>query len=395
MKVNLKDLSSVNTSFETFQSQLLDALPPLMNEVIYNMYLEAWEYVEESGEAEDEDDAVQRTLYVFQQILAQVKDWDEAKIEKETKFLTKKLKWLREVLRQMLISRVVILLSVQGDEFKKPNFEFEMPSNESIVHSLYLKVTKRIRARVSLYNHLVSEEEREMNTIEAEEIIQNAIKRAIPSLVPIDKVMEAAAAQAQAQAQEEEECSAVVDEVSVDEECSNEEVSVEQEQEEQEEEVSNNEVSNNEVSNNEVSNNEGDSIEGDSNNEEGSIEEAAVVDEKVSDEKVSDEKEEGDDEMASSSSEKEEKEEKPDIVLDREQIPNDPSVVEETVFEDDSPKEIKLKGKAKKLKQLLESLEEQLRQTPKRQKTIRASLKEEIDFRLEQLEKVRKRLNDE
>ena len=178
-------VASAQINYETFMGQVIEKLPPVINGSIYDMYKDAWEYCKRKLKDKG------KTLRLFQKLLAEVPKWDAQTIKEETDRTMAQLPWLREVLRQMLVARVHILMSVRYDqETSIRDFKFDMPSNEQVVHKFLIRASKYIRGRPSLYNHQIDEIDRETNTMEAEELISKAVKRTISDLVPLEQIVE-------------------------------------------------------------------------------------------------------------------------------------------------------------------------------------------------------------
>ena len=352
---NIASPNVVRANYDMFMGQLLESIPPVMSTRFYDMYCDAWEYVEGSKKYDNltHEEKQQKTLSGFQQLLGLVPKWEDERIIEETEFVTSSLPWLREALRQMLIARVSILMSVRSDKRTNGNFEFAMPDDERIVHTFFIRAARKIRGKAYLYNHDVDEVEREENALIAEDIIKSSLETSIPSLVPLKEVVQThlinhADDESEPPIQDEEE------EESLEEE---QEFEYELEEEEEESSSSSESFENHNQEDNEMEVN----LQG----------EALPTEEEESDEP---------------------EKEKPVLKLDPEDAPADRSVAQETILQGDTPKTVKLKVKASQLNELIDDLKRQRKRIHPRQKEHAAALDEEIEFREAQLDRTKSRL---
>lgn len=184
--------------------------------------------------------------------------------------------------------------------------------------------------------------------MEAEDIIRASLEKSIPALVPLKKVVQAH----------------LIDPPSEDEE----EEQVEEEEEEDQVE--------------EDEDDEGEDELADSEEED----ESGQKEEQVEQDEQQPETEEEETETV---------EVETGVILDKEDEPVDQTAAEETVLAGDSEKEIKLKVKARRLHELIEGLKDKQRRVPKRNKTVIEAIQQEIDYREGQLNRVRRKLQDE
>ena len=112
---------------------------------------------------------------------------------------------MRQIIRQMITQQIFLLMSRRYDKVTPTiDVNFELPSNEELIHKLLCGVCRSMQRYVSLYDHRVSEVQRTVNATEAEEQIRAALKRAFLTLVPIEKIVESHLVQTQPPAVEPE-----------------------------------------------------------------------------------------------------------------------------------------------------------------------------------------------
>lgn len=175
------DPTQANLNRKRFRKQLIDALAPVLNAVLYEFYKKA------HALAEHRKESWQR---VFQAILREVAEWDDDVVESITERVTASLPWFREVVRQMVVQEIYVLMSSRYDRSTDEiDFKFELPANQQLVHNVLVRVCTRMRGSVALYDHTVDEQVRERNTIVAEDEIRKALNGAIDNMVPIAELV--------------------------------------------------------------------------------------------------------------------------------------------------------------------------------------------------------------
>lgn len=352
------NLSDVRQNYDVLKTQLLEVVPQVMLERFYEMYKDAWNYATTRYPDVDEDTLMDKTIAIFQQMMGDVHNWREDRILEEAEHLNTELPYFREALRQLLIARVTILLSVRHDRRTDANFEFVMPPDTEIAHTLYKRASKRLRARARLFVHTLDEVDVEQNTGTIEEIIQGGLEKSITCLVPLQQVVEThyAAEETSDGARDDDDDNENDDDEDNEDDDSgmtSGEFSADEE-EDYEEEIEEEEES------------------GDTEDED------------------DDEDEEDEDDDASAKSVHETPSTK--VPLVPEDAPADRSAKETAVFSNDSSKEIKLKTKMSQLQSLIEDLHDRRARVPKKHKTLLRSMDEEIAEREEQLARTKKRL---
>lgn len=337
--------AEVSANYETFMSHLLEDLPPIINERFYQMYTEAWAYVEdELGAEASEGTQWKQTLQVFQTMMGEIPNWTSDRIDEETECVMREMPFLRECLRQMLVARVSILMCVRNDQRSHGNFEFVMPADQDIVHKFFCRCARRLRGRAKLYSHLVSEEEREENTLEVEDVIRECLEKAIPALVPLKEVVRVHLVEPPEPSGDEDDQPAEQDfsELVPDKDSSS------------------------------------------SSSSSSSSEFSSVHD--------------SPEEFSGGGGEEDEPEPRRheagggEVPLAKEDMPADKGAARMAVYEGDSKNTVKLKRKAAELVSLIENLEHKLERIPPRQKSVIRATKEEIKYRKEQLHKTKKTL---
>lgn len=357
--IRLASTNDMNQNYETFFAQISETVPPVLNERFYEMYKGAYQFVisERDFAGLSVSDIEYKTIEVFQHLLGAIRQWSDERIEEETEYVVGSLKYFRSALRQMLVARVSILMSMRDDARTHANFQFEMPDDKTIVHKIFVRAAKRLRARASLYRHLVNgrkidDVQREQNTLEAEDIIRSSLKGSIIALVPLEDVVER--------------------HFEKPEDIPAEEVAVADDDNEEEEAAA---------------------AENDEDEEDS---EEATTDEDDDDDSPQPEmtRKELADGLLAEARQKDGGDSAP-IPLAPEDVPADKTAAESAVMVGDSQKTVQLKEKLGGLQALLNDLRAERARTPKKQHTILRSIDEEIAAREQQLEKTKKKLKEE
>jgi len=179
------DPNVAQVNYQSYMGQVLERLPPVLVESLYDIYGDAVEYCKREKAYSESD-----RFLIFQRLLKEIKEWDDEEIEEETQRVIEIVPWIRSALQQILISQIHILLSVRNDQYvSRPKFTFDMPGDQEIVHRLLISAARKIRPRVALFDHLLDEYQAESNLLVIEEVVRKSIESAIHSLVPLDAIV--------------------------------------------------------------------------------------------------------------------------------------------------------------------------------------------------------------
>lgn len=178
-------LKELRENYREFEKQVLDCLPPVLNQCLYDKYRDAWRLA--CYHLEDES----QTMRIFQQLLKEVPSWTQREIKARAEEITGQLPWLRDTLRWMTIAQIFIMLRIRNDlkTNQAVSYAFDLPLDEEIVHRLFQAVAQHMTGYVALYRHTEDETQRIRNTEEAEERIRKVVQRFIRQLVPIQDIV--------------------------------------------------------------------------------------------------------------------------------------------------------------------------------------------------------------
>jgi hypothetical protein len=196
-KKRMASTNDMQLQFDGYMSELKQLLPEFLNEQFYELYKSSYEMAVRQGT--QNGDFENTIVQTFENVLRAIPSWSQTDVEAHIKtYWTDKhaltIDDLRPVVRQLLVLRVGLLMSVRDDARTHANFNFVMPSDTTIVHSLLKRAARGLRINPQLYMHMengksISERQREKNTFAAEEIIRQSIHGAIQDLVPIHDVV--------------------------------------------------------------------------------------------------------------------------------------------------------------------------------------------------------------
>lgn len=182
-------MSKADQNYRAFRDQLLHSLAPIFNDYLYSLYLTATNYAERNRID---------PLLAMQKILQGCAKFGARSMEPLINDVNQKVPWMRQIIRQMITQQIFLLMSRRYDKVTPTiDVDFELPSNEELIHKLLCGVCRSMQRYVSLYDHRVSEVQRTVNATEAEEQIRVALKRAFLTLVPIEKIVESHLTQTQ------------------------------------------------------------------------------------------------------------------------------------------------------------------------------------------------------
>lgn len=178
------NIQAATKSRDEYMVFMQDYLSPLVLNAFYNIYNDCWKYATKIKKP-------QKTLEFFQRAIGEIAEWPESILKEETEVIEKELPWLSQVLKQILITNCLILVSVRvGDLLPQVPFHFEIPPNEKFVHRLFTKAASTFRGCVDLFDHTVEKRTRFTNQDRAEEIIARTIPSVIRRLIPLQKLVD-------------------------------------------------------------------------------------------------------------------------------------------------------------------------------------------------------------
>lgn len=179
----LPDLKAVRDEYHTI---LVDALLPVVTDLLFDMYKDAVNLAEQTKEGE--------ALAIFQALLKEMPGkWPEKVFEEELEKVEKKVP-LRKLLKQIVITTCMILTSVRFGAItnsKEDKFEAVVLSNADFLRCLLTNVSKYFQERVYLFDHTPPIAERTQNQIMIEKRLERRIiPQAVRKCVPIEDIVD-------------------------------------------------------------------------------------------------------------------------------------------------------------------------------------------------------------
>lgn len=134
-------------------------------------------YLEESNK--------KNVLMEFQKKLKDIPNWNSITVESEVRAITNSCSYFSDLLAAVFVSNVKILTSVKIHSSKR-KIKIKMPSNESFIHNVYIRVAEEI------YNnpYLFSQKNVLTNKKDVHEIITNSVGEVIRYQLPLKNILE-------------------------------------------------------------------------------------------------------------------------------------------------------------------------------------------------------------
>jgi hypothetical protein len=169
----MENLNVLVEAKKEYTEQLNSIMCPLMIEVFQEIYNEACK--PPRG----------KTLQKFQNLLREVKHWNNSMISEHNARLLQKCPWFNDLLVAVFISHVKILSSVRiKTETKK--ISIKLPTTEEFLHACYLKAAENLYLEPHIFNDESNEFERDEKLYER---FRKCIDETIKKLVPIQEIL--------------------------------------------------------------------------------------------------------------------------------------------------------------------------------------------------------------
>jgi hypothetical protein len=169
----MENLNVLVEAKKEYTEQLNSIMCPLMIEVFQEIYNEACK--PPRG----------KTLQKFQNLLREVKHWNNSMISEHNARLLQKCPWFNDLLVAVFISHVKILSSVRiKTETKK--ISIKLPTTEEFLHACYIKAAHDLFKDPYIYHEESNEFERDRTLCSR---FKTCIDETIKELVPIQEIL--------------------------------------------------------------------------------------------------------------------------------------------------------------------------------------------------------------
>jgi hypothetical protein len=146
---------------------------------VYNKITSIYEhiYLEESNK--------KKVLMEFQKKLKDIPNWNSITVESEVRTITNSCSYFSDLLAAVFVSNVKILTSVKIHSSKR-KIKIKMPSNESFIHNVYIRVAEEIYNNPYLY----SQKNVLTNKKDVHAIITISVEDVIRYQLPLKNILE-------------------------------------------------------------------------------------------------------------------------------------------------------------------------------------------------------------
>lgn len=169
----MENLNVLVEAKKEYTEQLNSIMCPLMIEVFQEIYNEACKPPRN------------KTLQKFQNLLREVKHWNNSMISEHNTRLLQKCPWFNDLLVAVFISHVKILSSVRiKTETKK--ISIKLPTTEEFLHACYIKAAHDLFKDPYIYHEESNEFERDRTLCSR---FKTCIDETIKELVPIQEIL--------------------------------------------------------------------------------------------------------------------------------------------------------------------------------------------------------------
>lgn len=126
------------------------------------------------------------TLIFFQQVLADVPNWNDTIISLETNRIKKIIPYIEDLLTAVFISNMRMLCSIKN---KNKQINVKVPKLENFIHKCYIQIAKEFWSYTYYFNENVNKLEIQKNKRQIECIIKASIEEVIRKSLPIKTIL--------------------------------------------------------------------------------------------------------------------------------------------------------------------------------------------------------------
>ena len=162
-----------------YTKQLCNVIRPVVYESLLTMYNRAVNHSENTNDI----------LYHFQKELIKTPSWNGHVIKEEAERIIASCSYFNELITAVFLSNVRILSSVKlGNKNKK--FQLVIPTNENFVHTVYIKVCKKVYDNPYLFSLKRYNNNITNNMADTFDVIDECVVHAVRDMLPIKNILE-------------------------------------------------------------------------------------------------------------------------------------------------------------------------------------------------------------
>lgn len=144
--------------------------------------------IDEAKEKEKND---RRVLWVFQNLLKDIPDWNQDKVIRETEKITQSTRcdYLEELLTAVFIAHTKVLSAIRLTNRDKKKIQITVPKLEHFLHRTLSESARILWSNAYLFSDQGSSIERQKNLRQVEQLLHQAVLQSIRGMLPVKSIL--------------------------------------------------------------------------------------------------------------------------------------------------------------------------------------------------------------
>lgn len=142
-------------------------------------------------EAKEKEKDTRRVLWMFQNLLKDIPDWNQDKVLRETEKISQATKcdYLEELLTAVFIAHTKVLSAIRLTNREKKKIQITVPKLEHFLHRTLSESARILWSNAYLFSDLGPSIERQKNLRQVEMLLHQAVLQSIRSMLPVKNIL--------------------------------------------------------------------------------------------------------------------------------------------------------------------------------------------------------------
>ena len=141
-------------------------------------------------EAKEKEKDVKRVLWLFQNLLKDIPDWNTDKVLRETEIIQSNTKcdYLEELLTAVFIAHTKVLSAIRLNS-KQKKLQITIPKVDHFLHRTLSECARSLWSNAYLFSEQATSIERQKNLRQVEQLLLHAILQSIRGMLPVKNIL--------------------------------------------------------------------------------------------------------------------------------------------------------------------------------------------------------------
>jgi hypothetical protein len=142
-------------------------------------------------EAKEKEKDTRKVLWVFQNLLKDIPDWNQDKVLRETEKIStnSKCDYLEELLTAVFIAHTKVLSAIRLTQRDKKKIQITVPKLEHFLHRTLSESARILWSNAYLFSEQGTSIERQKNLRQVEMLLHQAVLQSIRSMLPVKSIL--------------------------------------------------------------------------------------------------------------------------------------------------------------------------------------------------------------